>query len=432
MSRGYQAPQGLRNWEYDPCHERAVFMRRRFDCLIIGNSAAGLQALRTLRKHSDDTTVAIVDREDCPAYSRVLTPYFIGGKTDRKNLFIVDYDFYRHLGVTTFFGRTAVEVDLERRQVRLDDGIVLGFGKLLLAAGSEARRVEFEADNICTLRHMKDADTLTRLLTGAHSITASGAGLVSIPFLSHAAPEIEKHLVISSDRVFSRIIDAESSAFLEARFVAEGLSIHRQDDISGVACRDRLELSLSSGKTISTDLLLVGKGVAPNTGLARDAGLAVNDGIVVDQFCRTGHPDIYAAGDAAEGADFITGESVVQGNWITAVEQGEIAALNMLGMECSYAGSLKNNITEIFGAEVSAVGYCRDDAEQTISCGSAFTGRFRKLFLDGKRRVIGAVMIGETNDAGGFYRMVRRREIYPEEQPLNAENRYGSAMQRMM
>ena len=406
-------------------------MRRRFDILIIGNSAAGLQALNTIRRHCREVTVAIVDREDCPAYSRVLTPYYIGGKTDRDNMFIVDYDYYDQLGVTTFFGHTVIELDAGRREVRFEDGTTIGFGKLLLAAGAEARVPEYKAKAVCTLRHMEDADTLTRLLNGARSITAVGAGLVSIPFLSHASVDIERHLVIGSNRVFSRVIDAESSAFLEEQFFSSGLMIHKQDDISSLSATDRLELSLASGKTITTDLLLVGKGVVPNTGLARQAGLSVGDGIKVDEFCRTNHPDIHAAGDAAEGLDFVSGESIVQGNWITAVEQGENAALNMLGLTCAYEGSMKNNITEVFGADLAAVGYCRDDAPKSITVGTPFSGRYRKIFLDERQRVIGAVMIGETNDAGGYYRMVRTREVFPGPQILHGENRYGSAMLRM-
>ncbi len=117
-------------------------MAEAFDYVIIGNSAAGLQALQTLRKHSTDTSVAIIDREDCPAYSRVLTPYFVGGKTERDNLFIVDRDFYHQRGATTLFGKTVVALDADGRQLELDDGSRVTFGKLLLATGAEARQLK--------------------------------------------------------------------------------------------------------------------------------------------------------------------------------------------------------------------------------------------------------------------------------------------------
>jgi NAD(P)H-nitrite reductase large subunit len=218
---------------------------------------------------------------------------------------------------------------------------------------------------------------------------------------------------------------------LEEHFVTAGLHLHKEDDVVSVTATDRLELTLASGIRLSTDMLLVGKGVVPNTALATQAGLKVRDGISIDQFCATDHPDVFAAGDAAEGLDFVTGEPTVQGNWMTAVEQGEHAALAMLGIHAPYEGSMKNNITEVFGIDVAAVGYCRDDAPHTASAHTPFTGRFRKVFLDEHQRTIGAVMIGDTNDAGSWYRMVRQREPFTGPALLQGENRYAKALRRL-
>jgi len=405
-------------------------MAETFDYVIIGNSAAGLQALQTLRKHSKDTSVAIIDREDCPAYSRVLTPYFVGGKTERDNLFIVDRDFYHQTGATTLFGRTVVALDTDRRQLELDDGSRITFGKLLLATGAEARQLKVAAKRSSVLRHMSDAEQLVALMQDAKSITAIGAGLVSLPLLSHAPAAAEKHLVVGSDRILSRVVDAEASTILEERFTEKGLQLHKQNDIVAIEEGDRLKLQLATGVTLATDMLIIGKGVAPNSELARAAGLKVAYGILVDDFCRTSHADIYAAGDAAEGRDFITGEPIIQGNWMTAVEQGENAALNMLGMTCAYPGSLKNNITEIFGVDVAAIGECLDDSLESVSTYDQSTGRFRKVFLD-EQQVIGAILIGETNDAGLYYQWIRTRSQFPGKQVLNGTNTYAGFQQRM-
>ncbi|MCM0080555.1 FAD-dependent oxidoreductase [Geomonas sp. Red32] len=399
-----------------------------FDIVIIGNSAAGLQAIRTIRRHCRRTTIALIDREDSPAYSRVLTPYFIGGKTGRDNLFIVDGSFYREMGVATFFGQAAAALDPERGEVRLDNGETLHFGSLLLALGSEARPFSPGLKRVSTLRHMADADKLEGLLKPAACVTALGAGLVSVPVLSHLSPDVERHLIVSSGRIFSRLLDAESAAILEEHFTAAGVHLHKRNDIVEVSEGDRLHLTLASGEKLATDALVVGKGVIPNTTLARQAGLIVKDGIVVDEHCRTSYPAIYAAGDAAEGKDFVTGETTVQGNWITAVEQGEVAALNMLGLDRLYEGSMKNNITEVFGIDVAVVGYCSDDAPRTVTHGSGASRRFRKLFLNEKDRIIGAVVIGETNDSGLYYQMVRARSPFPGKQLLHGDNRYGAFM----
>lgn len=400
-------------------------MADHFDIVIVGNSAAGLQALRVLRKHDRALSILLVDREDRPAYSRVLTPYFIGGKTERENLFIVDQAFYRELGITTRFGRTATALDVDGHTLTLDDGAEISFGQLLLAVGSEARPLAVESGRVSVLRHLADADRLAQFLPSARAIAALGAGLVSLPLLSHAPAETEKHLIVGSNRIFSRLLDAESAQFLEARFVAAGLQLHKRDDIAELRDDGRLTLTLNSGKKLTVDLLIVGKGVQPNMDLARRAGLAVGDGIRVDARCRAGHPHIYAAGDCAEGADFVTGEPTVQGNWLTAVEQGEVAALNMLGRDCRYEGSLKNNISEIFGTDLAVVGYCGDDAPAARVFRDEAGGRYRKLFLDGQERLLGAVLVGDSNDAGVYYHLVKSRAPLPEAAHLSGTNRYA-------
>lgn len=401
-----------------------------FDYVIVGNSAAGLQALRTLRKFAAEASVAIIDREDLPAYSRVLTPYFVGGKTERDNLFLVDRDYYKQPGVTPLFGRNVVAIDPDGRQLELDDGNLISFGKLLLATGAEARQLKVASNRSSVLRHMADAEQLIELMQDAKSITAIGAGLVSLPLLSHAPATAEKHLVVGSNRILSRMVDAEASAILEKRFSEQGLQLHKQNDIVKIEESDRLRLQLTSGDTLTSDMLIVGKGVAPNSALAREAGLKVDYGILIDDCCRTSHADIYAAGDAAEGRDFVTREPVIQGNWMTAVEQGENAALNMLGMSCTYAGSLKNNITEVFGVDVAAIGECLDDNIDSVSVHDQSTGRFRKVFLD-EQQVIGAILIGETNDAGLYYQWIRTRSQFPGKQVLSGSNTFAHFQQRI-
>lgn len=406
-------------------------MPEYYDHVVIGNSAAGLQAIRTLRRHDSNATVAIIDREDCPAYSRVLTPYYIGGHIERGGLDIVSRSFYQKLSVTTLFGHAVVSIDPEKHSVQLADDSQVSYGKLLFATGSEARTLSVTSERNCVLRHIADADKLVELQSSARCITAIGAGLVSLPLLSHADATIEKHLIVGSNRIFSRVVDAEAAAILEEKLTAKGLQIHKQDDIDDITEGEQLQLQLRSGKVLNSDLLIVGKGVDPNTDLAEAAGLDVGYGVLIDDYCCSSHPDIFAAGDAAEGKDFISGEKTIQGNWMTAVEQGENAALNMLGKGCAYQGSLKNNITEIFGIDVAAVGYCQDDVDDIVSAYNPQTGRFRKVFLDNYQRVVGATMIGETNDSGLYYQLVTTREQFPGKEMLTGNANYAQTQLRL-
>ncbi len=406
-------------------------MTEHYDFVIIGNSAAGLQALRTLRRHNRQVSIALIDREDCPAYSRVLTPYYIGGHITREGLDIVDHSFYEEWGVTPVFGHSVISIDPEKHSLQLADSREISFKKLLIATGAEARTIPAATQRACVLRHMTDAEKLVDLFQGIKSVTAIGAGLVSLPLLSHASNQAEKHLIVGSNRIFSRVVDVETSAILEDQLKAKGLNIHKQNDVKEMVEGKQLKLNLTSGNQLNSDLLIVGKGVTPNIHLAAEAGLDISNGVLIDDKCRSTHPDVYAAGDAAEGLDFITSEKTIQGNWMTAVEQGENAALNMLGIECRYQGSLKNNITEIFGIEVAAIGYCQDDVAEIITSWNSTTGRFRRVFLDEKQRVVGANMVGETNDAGLYYQLISTRSIFPGKQMLTGTANYAQTLFRL-
>jgi NAD(P)H-nitrite reductase large subunit len=380
--------------------------------LIIGNSAAGISAINTIRKLNKTISLGLIDREDCPAYSRVMTPYYLGKKCSKSDLFIVNKDYYRDKNVDTFFGAVVTNIDINKRVVVLDINRELYFSKLIIATGAEATTINVQSDKSSVLRHMKDAEKLSKLLDRSKSVTAIGAGLVSLPVLSHIYHinrEVEENLIVSSNRIFSRVLDEDASLILEKKLIDRGLKIYKNDDIQGYCDNDKLTLNLKSGSTIKTDVLLVGKGVIPNIKIAQEAGIYCHYGILIDDYCMTNVDGVYAAGDVAEGKDFVTQEILIQGNWITAIEQGEIAAKNALGYKVAYEGSIKNNTTEIYGYDVAVVGYYRDDAYKREVFYDELSGKYRKIFLDKDSTIIGVTMIGETNDAGIYYDMIKTR-----------------------
>ncbi len=406
-------------------------MSKNYDILILGNSAAGLSASKKIREYSKDKSVCIVDREEYPAYSRVMTPYFAGHKIPKEGLFIVDENYYENNNIDTEFGKTVVEILPDKKQVVLDNGEVISYDKLLIGIGAEATEISLKSAKSSVLRHMSDAEFLNNAFETAKSVTGIGAGLVTLPVLSHLKDNVEKNLIIGSGRIFSRVVNEEAALLIEEELVKKGLNIYKRDDIADYSDNDRLELTLKSGKRITTDILVVGKGVTPNTSIAKNAGIDVNDGILINDNCKTSVEDIYAAGDVAEGKDFITGEMLIQGNWMTAVEQGEIAAKNMLGIDVKYEGSIKNNITEIFGVDVAVVGYYYDDAPNTEVYYNKFTGVYRKIFMNEKRQVIGATLLRETNIAGLFYEMIKTREVFPENFFVAGNNSYAGKIKRL-
>ncbi|WP_291494378.1 FAD-dependent oxidoreductase [Desulfurella sp.] len=379
-----------------------------YDLIIIGNSAAGLSAIKTIRAFDKKMSVAVFDKEAEPAYSRVLTPYYAGFDTDKDHLYIVDESFYPKNGIDAYLGDEVFRVDTNKKTIYTQFDTYT-YRYLLIAVGAFAKQSHIKHEKVLTLRNISDADKLRKLFSDAKSVAALGAGLVSLPTLSHLKDDVKKHIIVSSDRIFSQVVDKSASYILEEIFKNKNVFIYKHDDVESIKdnADGSIKLSLKSNHQIDCDLLLVGKGVVPNVDFLKGE-IETDKGIVIDDFCKTSAQDVYAAGDCAQGRDFVTGKSVIQGNWITAVEQAIIAAKNILGINVAYDGSIKNNTTEVFGIDVAVVGYNKDDA-QNIEFYDPDRFFYRKLFFDESGFIIGATLIKDTNDAGLYYNLVKTR-----------------------
>ncbi len=378
-----------------------------YDVIIVGNSAAGLSAIKTIRATSKTITIAVFDKEDEPAYSRVLTPYYIGSHTDRDHLYIVDKGFYLKNGIDAYLGKEVIKIDTNKKTIYTQDNVYT-YNYLLIAVGARAKQPSIVHNLVFTLRSILDADKLHEQFYHAKSAAALGAGLVSVPTLSHLSSNTKKHIIVSSDRVLSQVVDKEASYILEDAFSKKNVVIYKHDDIDSVqdTLDGSIKLNLKSNHTIDCDFLLVGKGVEPNVEFLKGE-LEIDKGILIDEHCKTSADFVYAAGDCAQGKDFISGKKIIQGNWITAVEQAHVAAKNILGYNVVYDGSLKNNTTEVFGTDVAVLGYNRDDAPKTIEFYDKDRTFYRKIFLDETLTLIGATLIKDTNDAGIYYNLIK-------------------------
>jgi NAD(P)H-nitrite reductase large subunit len=384
-----------------------------YDIVIIGNSAAAISAVNTIRKYNSSLSIALIDRENTKAYSRVLTPYYISGKTDVNGLFMVDEHYYNKNKVTTYFGSEATFIDRNKHGVHLSNGKILQYKMLLIANGAEAIKIGFKSDNISNLRHLNDAIKLRKYFLRSKIVAGFGAGLVTIPMMSHFDDNVKKYLIISSNRILSRLLDNESSEIIENSLVKRGLHIYKKENIESIENNnDKIIINLSSGVNLLSDCLIVGKGVKPNTELARDSGINIDSGVLIDEYCRTNDPDIYAAGDVAEGFEFATNRKIIQGNWLTAVEQAEIAAKNMLGQKVAYEGSIKCNITKIFGVGVAVIGIIDDDIYESEKNYNPLTDTYRKYYIDDAGKLKGVVMINNTDEAGIYYGLIKLNMLY--------------------
>jgi NAD(P)H-nitrite reductase large subunit len=378
--------------------------------LILGNSAAGLAAARAIRARGTEHHVTIVSREACSAYSPVLTTYYLHGRIPESALYLCDVGSYHGLDIDCRFGKAAVLLDTKARRVTLDDQSSLPYDKLLIATGASPKRLGGDLESevaaeICYLRMIGDARRIRRAALGARHLVVLGAGLVSLQVAAAVARKgLKVTCIVASQQILSQNVDAacaellrqhiEHSADIEFLFGTNVVEIAK--------AKAGYRIRLDSGHELSADLLVAGKGIAPNIEYVDRNQIDMDAGILVDQQLHTSVPNVFAAGDLAQGVNRISGRSELVPNWINACEQGRVAGAVMADAEATFAGSVPENITTLFGAPVASIGITRsregDGLRETTYIDEA-RGVYRKLFIqDG--RLVGAVLLRGIEDAG--------------------------------
>jgi len=374
--------------------------------VIIGNSAAGLSAVKTIREKGCSCPVTMVSAEECNAYSPVLLTYYLAGKIQRESMFITNEKFYQDYGVKTIFGKRAVGIDVSRQVVQLEDSREIEYDSLLIATGSSPRmpgNIDDKAgEYIAGLRSIEDADRIIKFCTTGKEVIVIGAGLISLQIISALAGKGAKFTVIDIlAQILSQNMDSDCAAIVERRIREEkqvkfllGESINKIQRKNG-----GIFVALDSGKELTAGGVIVGIGVVPNINWLKDSSILLNKGILVDDHLRTNFEEIYAAGDVCESKNIITKNPGVIPNWYNACEQGRIAALNMLGYKEKYAGALNGNITGIFGLIIATVGLSKlpDEVSEELKIVDPARGIFRK-FIIREDKLLGATLMGTKND----------------------------------
>lgn len=378
--------------------------------VIIGNSAAALSAIRAIRGKSSTHSITLISREDCCAYSPVLTTYYLSDRIPRENLFIADERFYRNAAVECVLGKEVVEVDPSKQVVVLNDGKRVDYNYMLIATGASPKTLEGIDDDIardlCYLRTIEDARRIKGLSKRAKEIVIVGAGLVSMQ-IANALYKRGVHLtfVVGSKQVLVQNVDEDCAAIIQGQIeTSSDSSFLFGRNVSKIGKKNgKYKVLLDTGKGLTADMVIVGKGVNPNTQLVKNSGIGINKGILVNERMRTNMENIYAAGDVTEGRNRVTGKVEPVPNWINACEQGRIAGLNMVGVEETFRGSVTENVTHLFGLAIAAIGMTKIKGEdrhlEEMKLMNLEKKLYRKMVIS-RNRLIGAVLLRDIQDVG--------------------------------
>ncbi len=320
--------------DQDPLAPRGQPSRSPESVVIVGAGAAGSSAAEVLRREGYGGPIHLVDPDPDAPYDRPnISKDYLAGKAPEDWIPLRPAGFLEEHGISRILARV-LEVDLDNRRVVLDDSETLPFGALVLAPGARPRTLDVpgaQADHVHTLRSLADCRTIISGAEESKRAVVVGASFIGLEVAASLRTRGLDVAVVAPEKVpFAPVLGADLGSFIRSLHEKEGVRFFLENTVREI--REDAVL-LEDGTELPADLVVVGIGVDPELDLARNAGLDVESGIVVDEFLRTSHPDVYAAGDAALYPEPRLGERVRIEHWVVARRQGRTAALNLLGKE---------------------------------------------------------------------------------------------------
>ena len=310
--------------------------------VIAGAGLAGAKAAEALRSEGFEGRIVLVgDEPELPYERPPLSKDYLRGETPREQARVHEAGFYADHDIELLTGTKVTDLNAAARDVTLSTGERLGYDRLLLATGSEPRRLSVPGaalDGVHHLRTFADSDAIAAALQPGARAVIAGGGWIGMEVAASARQKgLDVTIVELEDVPLSRALGREAGLIYARLHREHGVQLHTGVAVARVEGEGRVErVVLADGRALDADLLVCGLGAIPRTELAQRAGLQVENGVVCDASLQTSDPHVFAAGDIANAEHPFYGHRVRVEHWANALNQPEVAAKGMLGKPATY------------------------------------------------------------------------------------------------
>ncbi len=378
--------------------------------LIVGASLAGAKAAETLRSEGFDGDVVLIGEETERPYERpMLSKEYLRGDKPAAKLYVHDEGFYSDNDIQLLTGTRVASFDPAAHEVTLEDGGRMPYSQLLLSTGASPRRLTLpgaDLPGVRYLRQMGDSDALRAAILAAGRVVVIGAGWIGTEVAASARQMGAEVAIVAPGPVpLERVLGPEIGVLYRDLHAEHGVDLHLSthiDEIVGTVAAQGVRTA--DGSVIEGDLVVVGVGASPRDELAREAGLSVENGIVVDEFLRTSATDVFAAGDVAATWNPMYNKRIRMEHWANALNQGQTAARNMLGQNTAYA-KLPYFYSDQYDLGMEYNGYAAD-WDRIVLRGDPSGREFLAFWLKGGR-VLAAMNANVWDQGDGIKALIR-------------------------
>ncbi len=370
--------------------------------VIIGAGQAGAQAAVSLRQGGYKGAITMIGAEEAPPYQRPpLSKAYLKGELDEARLYLRPAEFYEAQNIELHLGVCATGIDRKAKVVSTDDDKAHPYDALLIATGAPPRRIAApgaDLRGVHYLRTLADSDSLKPMLAAPGRVVIVGAGYIGLEVAAVARAAGRDVTVLEmAPRVLARVASEPVSAFYQTLHRNNGVDLRLGAAFAAFEGKSHIHgARLQDGEIIECETALVGIGAAPEATLANEAGLAIDNGIVVDEHARTSDPAIFAAGDCTNFPSPRYGRRMRLESVPNAIEQAKAAAANMIGGEVVY-DALPWFWSDQYDVKLQTVGLSEGHDELVVR-GDPAEKKFAVWYLkDGKALAVDAI-----NDPASF------------------------------
>ena len=376
--------------------------------VVIGNGMAGVACLEQILKHARKFDITVFGDETHVNYNRILLSSVLAGEKTIDEIALNDIEWYQsnRIGLQLCVRITAI--NLKGKTVAGDDGTVMKFDKLIVATGSSAFVPEIagtDKKNVFTFRTLDDTRGLLRIARKGAKAVVIGGGLLGL----EAARGLQIQgcavtVVHIGDTLMDKQLDRTGGLYLKAKLERMGLRMILNRETKAILGNGRAEgVELSGAETLDADIVVIAAGIHPNSRIAAEAGIAVNQGILVNDFMETSHPDVFAVGECTEH------RGVTFGLVAPLLEQGKVLAATITGNKgLLYEGSIPAAKLKILGVDVFSVGdtYETKAGVEMVRYEDEAVGIYRKLTVRNNRLIV-VVLVGDISDSHRYMEWLR-------------------------
>lgn len=382
--------------------------------VIVGGGPAGVNAATAIRARDGTGEILIFDRDQDLPYYRTELDTYIGGSTPDADMLLYQENHYQEQGIALRLRTVVTGLEPAARSVRLSSGEEVPYDALLLAPGSfplDIRRPGRDTVGVSTLRTWEDARRLIRRITEqSRPVVVVGGGVLGL-ILAEGIRQRGRpvSLLERETRLWAPVLDETASDLIRRGLAQAGIGVFTGEEVEEIRGTDGQVSGVrtSAGRDLEAGTIVVAIGVRPDIGFLTGSGVRVDRGILIDHEFRTNLPGVFAAGDAGQGYDPVSGTFQVVTNWNNAVEQGKLAGAHMAGGADLYRGVILSNSEAFCGVRVSVLGLSNPVAQNlSILSGRDQTkGIYRKLVLR-RDKLVGALLVGNTSGEGMMRKMI--------------------------